>query len=191
MFHLCPRIHLSFLFLLFFRFIYADILAADMWAAAETPYMSGNFTTQKVNFTCSEMTPIPCSFVGSTSIPKLAFILSIGQDNNKDLFYITQTGVYRIVRSVHCGFKCNKSWFCVSLSSISTCMRYLEVITRPPILYMPQVWISVGFSWEFLSSGGVLLLNFISFHLFMLSFDYLSLCVAFLWWYGICMNSFL
>jgi hypothetical protein len=91
------------------RFIYADILAADMWAAAETPYMSGNFTTQKVNFTCSKTTPIPCSFVGSTSIPKLSFLLSIGQDNNKDLFYITQTGVYRIVRSVHCGFKCNKS----------------------------------------------------------------------------------
>jgi len=89
------------------RFIYADLLGADMWAAAETPYMSGNFTTQKVNFTCSKTTPIPCSFVGSTSIPNLAFLLSIGQDNNKDLFYITQTGVYRIVRSVHCGFKCN------------------------------------------------------------------------------------
>ncbi|KAF3320216.1 HIPL1 protein-like protein [Carex littledalei] len=94
---------------LFGRFLYADISAFDMWAAAETPYMSGNFTTQKVNFTCSKTTPIPCDFVSSTSIPKLSFIFSIGQDNNKDILYQAQTGVYRIVRSVKCGFKCNRS----------------------------------------------------------------------------------
>ncbi|KAJ4782364.1 HIPL1 protein [Rhynchospora pubera] len=93
---------------LFGRFVYADLYGFDMWTAAEIPYMSGNFTTERVNFTCSKQSPIPCDFVDSTTIPKLISVFSINQDNNEDLFFIAQTGVYRIVRSVHCGYKCNR-----------------------------------------------------------------------------------
>ncbi|KAJ3686677.1 hypothetical protein LUZ61_015841 [Rhynchospora tenuis] len=93
---------------LFGRFVYADLYGFDMWTAAEIPYMSGNFTTERLNFTCSKQSPIPCDFVNSTTIPQLITVFSINQDNNEDLFYLAQTGVYRIVRSVHCGYKCNR-----------------------------------------------------------------------------------
>ncbi|KAJ3686678.1 hypothetical protein LUZ61_015842 [Rhynchospora tenuis] len=91
---------------LYGRFIYADLYGFDMWTANELPYMSGNFSSDRVNFTCSRQSPIPCRFVNSTTIPALGYIFSFGQDNNKDILLITYTGVYRIVRSHLCGYKC-------------------------------------------------------------------------------------
>ncbi|KAJ3693780.1 hypothetical protein LUZ60_009260 [Juncus effusus] len=91
---------------LYGRFLYADLYAYDMWTALETPYGSGNFTTSSINFACSDASPIACYYVNSTTLPKLGFIFSFGQDNNKDIIYLTSTGVYRIVNGVHCGYKC-------------------------------------------------------------------------------------
>ncbi|KAJ4782366.1 HIPL1 protein [Rhynchospora pubera] len=91
---------------LYGRFIYADLYGFDMWTAQEMPYMSGNFSSDRVNFTCSRQSPIPCSFVNSTTIPVLGYIFSFGQDNNKDILLLTYTGVYRIVRPDLCGYKC-------------------------------------------------------------------------------------
>ncbi|KAJ3693779.1 hypothetical protein LUZ60_009259 [Juncus effusus] len=91
---------------LYGRFLYADLYAYDMWTAIETPYGSGSFTTTRTNFTCSNASPIACSFVGSTTLPNMGLIFSFGQDNNKDIIYLTSTGVYRIVNGVHCGYKC-------------------------------------------------------------------------------------
>jgi hypothetical protein len=77
-----------------------------MWTAKETPYMSGNFSSKRVNFTCATNSPIRCSFVNSTMIPAFGYIYSFGQDNNKDVLLLTNTGVYRIVQSYRCGYKC-------------------------------------------------------------------------------------
>ena len=91
----------------YFRFIYADLFGFDMWTAEEIPYMSGNFSSERVNFTCTASSPIPCSFVNSTTIPAFGYIYSFGQDNNKDVLLLASTGVYRIVRSHRCGYTCN------------------------------------------------------------------------------------
>ncbi|KAJ3693778.1 hypothetical protein LUZ60_009258 [Juncus effusus] len=91
---------------LYGRFLYADVFAYDMWTALETPYGSGSFITTRANFTCSNASPISCDFISSTTLPNLGMIFSFGEDNNKDLIYLTSTGVYRIVNGVHCGYKC-------------------------------------------------------------------------------------
>lgn len=80
----------------YFRFIYADLFGFDMWTAEEIPYMSGNFSSERVNFTCTASSPIPCSFVNSTTIPAFGYIYSFGQDNNKDVLLLASTGVYRM-----------------------------------------------------------------------------------------------
>ncbi|KAF3333585.1 HIPL1 protein-like protein [Carex littledalei] len=90
-----------------YKFIYADLFGFDMWTAEEIPYMSGNFSSERVNFTCTASSPIPCSFVNSTTIPAFGYIYSFGQDNNKDVLLLASTGVYRIVRSHRCGYTCN------------------------------------------------------------------------------------
>ncbi|KAJ1701128.1 hypothetical protein LUZ63_000907 [Rhynchospora breviuscula] len=77
-----------------------------MWAAAETPQGSGNFSKDKVTFTCSKTSPVPCDYTGKSTLPSLGYIFSFGQDNNKDLFYMTSKGVYRVVRPSLCGYTC-------------------------------------------------------------------------------------
>jgi hypothetical protein len=64
------------------------------------------YSSEPVNFTCTRNSPIPCRFVDSTTIPVFENIYSFGQDNNKDILLLTKTGVYRIVRSNQCGYKC-------------------------------------------------------------------------------------
>ncbi|KAF3320218.1 HIPL1 protein [Carex littledalei] len=63
---------------LYGRFIYADLYGFDMWTTEEIPYMSGNFSSERVNFTCTASSPIPCSFVNSTTIPAFGYIYSTG-----------------------------------------------------------------------------------------------------------------
>jgi hypothetical protein len=77
-----------------------------MFMALETPVGSGNFTRERVNFTCTKSSPIGCDFTGKSTLPSLGYIFSFGQDNNKDLFYLTSKGVYRVVRPSLCGFSC-------------------------------------------------------------------------------------
>ncbi|KAJ4769045.1 HIPL1 protein [Rhynchospora pubera] len=91
---------------LYGRFIYADLYGYDMWAAEEIPYMSGNFSSDRVNYTCTDNSPIPCTFIDSTTIPAFSYIFSFGQDNNKDIYLLAYTGVYRIVPPHLCGYRC-------------------------------------------------------------------------------------
>lgn len=77
-----------------------------MWAAAETSLSSGNFSNDRITFTCSKTSPIPCDYTGNSTLPSLGYIFSFAQDNNKDLFYITTKGVYRIVRPSLCSYTC-------------------------------------------------------------------------------------
>ncbi|KAJ4813018.1 HIPL1 protein [Rhynchospora pubera] len=91
---------------LYGRFIYGDLYGNDMWAAAETPLSSGNFSNDRTTFTCSKTSPISCDYSGNSTLPSLGYIFSFGQDNNKDIFYITSKGVYRIVRPSMCNYTC-------------------------------------------------------------------------------------
>lgn len=90
----------------YLRYIYADLYANNMFTAVETPIGSANFTRDSINFTCTKSSPIPCDFTGKSSLPSLGYIFSFGQDNNKDLYYLTSKGVYRVVRPSLCGYSC-------------------------------------------------------------------------------------
>ncbi|KAJ3670154.1 hypothetical protein LUZ60_010478 [Juncus effusus] len=91
---------------LYGRYLYADLYAVSMWAAAETPRSSGNFSNDRINFTCSKTSPIACDYAGGSTLPSLGYIFSMAQDNNKDVLYLTSKGVYRIVRPSLCGYTC-------------------------------------------------------------------------------------
>ncbi|KAJ4760548.1 HIPL1 protein [Rhynchospora pubera] len=91
---------------LYGRFVFGDLYANDMFTSAETPRGSGNFSRDRITFTCSKNSPIRCDFTGKSSLPSLGYIFSFGQDNNRDLFYATIKGVYRVVRPSLCGYSC-------------------------------------------------------------------------------------
>ncbi|KAJ1701126.1 hypothetical protein LUZ63_000905 [Rhynchospora breviuscula] len=91
---------------LYGRYIYGDLYANDMFTGVETPVGSGNFTRNKITFTCTKSSPIPCDFTGKSALPSLGYIFSFGQDNNKDVFYLTSKGVYRVVQPSMCNYSC-------------------------------------------------------------------------------------
>ncbi|XP_059642703.1 HIPL1 protein-like isoform X1 [Cornus florida] len=90
------------------RYIYGDLYAGAIWAGTENPENSGNFTTSQISFNCARDSPIPCSFKPGSSLPALESILSFGEDNNKDIFLLASSGVYRIVRPSRCNYTCAK-----------------------------------------------------------------------------------
>lgn len=81
-----------------------------MWAAIESPKDSGNFTDSLIPFSCSKDSPMKCTAApgGASSGPALGYIYSFGQDNNKDIHFLTSSGVYRIVRPSRCNLACSK-----------------------------------------------------------------------------------
>nr|XP_043637645.1 HIPL1 protein-like [Erigeron canadensis] len=87
-------------------YVYGDLYATAMWAGIETPMDSGNFTSSNIPFTCSSDSPKPCSMVPGSSLPALGYIFSFGQDNNKDIYLLTSSGVYRIVAPSRCNYVC-------------------------------------------------------------------------------------
>ncbi|XP_023768230.1 HIPL1 protein [Lactuca sativa] len=87
-------------------YLYGDLYATAMWAGIETPSDSGNFTSTKIPFTCASDSPLPCSIVPGSSVPALGYIFSFGQDNNKDVYLLTSSGVYRIVAPSRCNYEC-------------------------------------------------------------------------------------
>ncbi|KAJ0805216.1 putative quinoprotein glucose dehydrogenase (PQQ, quinone) [Helianthus annuus] len=87
-------------------YLYADLYATAMWAATEMPKDSGNFTSSKIPFTCASDSPLPCSIVPGSSLPSLGYIFSFGQDNNKDVYLLTSSGVYRVVAPSRCSYAC-------------------------------------------------------------------------------------
>ncbi|KAL7222950.1 hypothetical protein ACSBR1_024604 [Camellia fascicularis] len=89
-------------------YLFADLYATAIWAGIETPENSGNFTATQISFSCAHDSPIPCSIVPGSSLPALGYIFSFGEDNNKDIFLLTSSGVYRVVRPSRCNYACAK-----------------------------------------------------------------------------------
>lgn len=89
-------------------YVYADLYAGNVWAAAETPKNSGNFSATSIPFSCAKDSPMNCSTVPNSRLAALGYIFSFGEDNNKDIYILTSTGVYRIVQPSRCDFTCSK-----------------------------------------------------------------------------------
>ncbi|CAI9265265.1 unnamed protein product [Lactuca saligna] len=87
-------------------YLYGDLYAHEMWAGVETPENSGIFTVNNISFTCAKDSPEPCSLVPGSSLPALGYLFSFGQDNNKDIYLLSSSGVYRIVPPSRCGYTC-------------------------------------------------------------------------------------
>ncbi|KAI3726920.1 hypothetical protein L1987_66727 [Smallanthus sonchifolius] len=91
---------------LYGSYLYGDLYARYMWAGVETPENSGNFTTSNVTFSCAKDSPVPCDLVPGSELPALGYVFSFGQDNKKDVYLLTSSGVYRIVPPSRCGYTC-------------------------------------------------------------------------------------
>ncbi|KAL0342754.1 UNVERIFIED_CONTAM: HIPL1 protein [Sesamum calycinum] len=90
------------------RYLFADLYAGAIWAGTESPVNSGNFTSSKIPFNCARDSPISCTFTPGSPLPALSYIFSFGEDNNKDVYLLTNSGVYRIVRPSRCNYTCAK-----------------------------------------------------------------------------------
>lgn len=93
---------------LYGSYLYGDLYAKNIWAAAENPKNSGNFSATDIPFTCAADSPLPCSSVPNSPLPALGYIFSFGQDTRKDVFILTLSGVYRVVRPSRCNYTCSK-----------------------------------------------------------------------------------
>ncbi|OIV97086.1 hypothetical protein TanjilG_14000 [Lupinus angustifolius] len=89
------------------RYIYGDLYAGAIWAATEDPTNSGNFSTNKIPFSCAQDSPIKCDSTPGSSLPALGYIFSFGEDNMKDIYILASTGVYRIVPPSRCSYTCS------------------------------------------------------------------------------------
>lgn len=89
-------------------YLYGDLYASSIWAAAENPKNSGNFTTTSVPFSCAHDSPMQCSSVPNSPLAALGYIYSFGEDNRKDVYILASTGVYRVVRPSRCNYTCSK-----------------------------------------------------------------------------------
>lgn len=96
--------------------MYGDLYAGAIWAASEDPENSGNFSTSKIPFSCGDKSPIPCTSVPGSSLPALGYIFSFGEDNRKDIFVLSSSGVYRVVRPSRCNYTCSKE----NVTSVAT-----------------------------------------------------------------------
>ncbi|GFP97676.1 hipl1 protein [Phtheirospermum japonicum] len=90
------------------RYLFADLYADAIWSGAENPINSGKFTSNKVSFNCARDSPVSCTFTPGSSLPALSYIFSFGEDNDKDVYLLTNSGVYRIVRPSRCNYTCSK-----------------------------------------------------------------------------------
>ncbi|XAR64973.1 Soluble quinoprotein glucose dehydrogenase [Bertholletia excelsa] len=90
------------------RYLYADLYAGFVWAAAETPRGSGNFTAKSIPFSCAHESPMTCQSVPNSPLPAIGYIFSFAQDNKKDVFILASNGVYRVVRPSRCNYTCSK-----------------------------------------------------------------------------------
>lgn len=79
-----------------------------MWAGIETPANSGNFVSHRITFSCASDSPMKCEDSPGTSGVTLGYIFSFGEDNNKDIYLLTQNGVYRVIRPSRCNLACSK-----------------------------------------------------------------------------------
>ncbi|KAI5683602.1 hypothetical protein M9H77_04830 [Catharanthus roseus] len=90
------------------RYLFADLYGNGLWVGNENPENSGNFTTNEITFACASDSPVKCTIVPGSSIPSLGYIFSFGEDNDKDIYLLTSSGVYRVVRPSRCKYTCSK-----------------------------------------------------------------------------------
>ncbi|KAL8464908.1 hypothetical protein ACS0TY_034407 [Phlomoides rotata] len=88
-------------------YLFADLYGGAIWAGSENPINSGKFTSSKISFNCARDSPLSCTFT-QTSLPALSYIFSFGEDNDKDVYLLTNSGVYRVVRPSRCNYTCAK-----------------------------------------------------------------------------------
>lgn len=127
-------------------YLYADLYGKHIWAAPETPENSGNFTPAEIPFTCASDSPIKCDPVVNSSLPALQLIFSFGQDNRRDIYLLTQSGVYRVVRPSRCSYTCSKE--VVSPASSPPPARSLGHCPRPYsglMLSVSAIFLFIGF----------------------------------------------
>lgn len=91
-----------------YSYLYGDLYAKNIWTAFENPRNSGKFKTSAIPFSCAQNSPLPCSPVPNSTLAALSYIFSFGQDNKKDVFILTASGVYRVVRPSRCNYACSK-----------------------------------------------------------------------------------
>nr|XP_043639570.1 HIPL1 protein-like [Erigeron canadensis] len=90
-------------------YVYTDLYLYAIWAAIETTENNGNFTSFSVPFTCAHDSPMDCKFKpGAHGVPDLGYVLSLSEDNNKDVYLLTSSGVYRVAAPSRCGYQCSK-----------------------------------------------------------------------------------
>lgn len=89
-------------------YLYADLYGNGVWAGIETPANSGNFVSHRITFSCASDSPMKCEDSPGTSGVTLGYIFSFGEDNNKDIYLLTQNGVYRVIRPSRCNLACSK-----------------------------------------------------------------------------------
>ncbi|XP_051123218.1 HIPL1 protein isoform X2 [Andrographis paniculata] len=90
------------------RYLFADLYGSSIWAGTESPINSGKFTSAKIPFKCASDSPLRCTIVPGIDLPSLSFIFSFGEDNKKDVYLLTNSGVYRIVHPSRCNYTCAK-----------------------------------------------------------------------------------
>ncbi|GMI78247.1 hypothetical protein like AT1G74790 [Hibiscus trionum] len=90
------------------RYLYADLYSGAIWAATEDPENSGNFSSSTIQFGCARDSPLQCSSVPGSDNAALGYIFSFGQDNSKDIYLLTSSGVYRVVPPSRCNYTCSK-----------------------------------------------------------------------------------
>ncbi|PSS28694.1 HIPL1 protein [Actinidia chinensis var. chinensis] len=93
---------------LYGSYLYGDLYASAIWAAAETPSKSGNFTPTSIPFSCAADSPMECRSVPNSGLAALEYIFSFGEDNRNDVFILASSGVYRVVRPSRCNYACSK-----------------------------------------------------------------------------------
>lgn len=107
------------------RYLYGDLYASAIWAGTENPENSGNFTSNEIPFSCASDSPIPCSPTPGSPLPALGYLFSFGEDNNKDIYLLTSSGVYRVVPPSRCKYTC-------SLENVTTTVGSSSPTPSPP-----------------------------------------------------------
>ncbi|KAH9603201.1 hypothetical protein KSS87_012994 [Heliosperma pusillum] len=89
------------------RYLYADLYGGPIWQGTEFPKDSGKFSSSLVSISCATDTPLKCSSVPGSSSPSIGYIFSFGEDLHKDVYVLTSSGVYRVVRTSRCNYTCS------------------------------------------------------------------------------------
>ncbi|KAI3842757.1 hypothetical protein MKW98_015424 [Papaver atlanticum] len=96
---------------LYGKYVFTDLYGFAIWAGTEIPENSGNFTSAKVPFSCAHNSPLQCKFEKTHPNLNLNYVFSMGRDNKKDTFLLTNKGVLRIAPPSRCNYKCSKEKF--------------------------------------------------------------------------------